>query len=196
MLHRNPIVTVAGLDSIPMNLFDTPAGFDDPIGLWIGCHRRIEKQLKTLEKLAVHVAQHGVDIEATAAAQAVLRYFEKSGPFHHEDEDKDLFPLLALRISDAGDRERFAALRERLEADHKAMEAAWARIRKPLAAIAEGLHKSLPVPDVNAFREIYATHIPLEDGAIPDLAKRYLDERDLESLGRAMAERRGVAFPA
>ena len=179
-----------------MNLFDTPAGFDDPIGMWIGCHRRIEKQLKTLEKLAEHVARHGVDVEATAAAQAVLRYFEKAGPHHHEDEDRDLFPLLAQRITDPGERERFAALRAQLEADHKAMEVAWARIRKPLHGIAEGLHKNLALPDVNAFREIYATHIPLEDGAIPDLANRYLSPHDLEMLGRAMAERRGVEFIA
>ena len=104
-----------------MNLFDTPAGFDDPIGMWIGCHRRIEKQLKTLEKLATHVAHHGVDAEATSAAQAVLRYFEKSGPHHHEDEDRDLFPMIASRITDTADREKFAALRAQLVADHKAM---------------------------------------------------------------------------
>jgi pyridoxamine 5'-phosphate oxidase len=179
-----------------MNLFDTPAGFDDPIGMWSGCHRRIEKQLKTLEKLAEHVARHGVDAEATGAAQAVLRYFEKSGPHHHEDEERDLFPLLAQRIVDPAERERFASLRARLEADHKAMEAAWARIRKPLHGIADGLHKSLNGQDANAFRAIYAAHIALEDGAVPDLARRYLSEHDFATLGRAMADRRGVAFPA
>jgi len=179
-----------------MNLFDTPAGFDEPIAMWIGCHRRIEKQLKTLAKLAEHVSRHGVDAEATSAAEAVLGYFEKSAPHHHDDEDRDLFPLIARRITDAGEREKFEALRAQLEADHEAMEAAWARIRRPLHGIAEGLHKNLSLPDVNAFRAIYATHIPLEEGAIPDLARRYLTERDLESLGRAMATRRGVAYPA
>jgi hemerythrin-like domain-containing protein len=179
-----------------MNLFDTPAGFDEPIAMWIGCHRRIEKQLKTLAKLAEHVSRHGVDAEATSAAEAVLRYFEKSAPHHHEDEDEDLFPLLARRITDAGERERFAALRAQLQKDHEAMEVAWAHIRRPLHGIAEGLHKKLSLPDVAAFHAIYARHIPLEEGAIPDLAKRYLTPRDLQSLGRAMAERRGVAYPA
>jgi hemerythrin-like domain-containing protein len=179
-----------------MNLFDTPAGFDEPIAMWMGCHRRIEKQLKTLQKLAEHVSKHGVDAEATSAAEAVLRYFEKSAPHHHEDEDRDLFPLIARRITDAGERERFAALRAQLEADHKAMESAWTRIRRPLHGIAEGLQKPLSRTDVSAFHAIYATHIPLEEGAVPDLAKRYLAERDLEALGRAMAERRGVTYPA
>jgi pyridoxamine 5'-phosphate oxidase len=196
MLHRNPIVTGGGVDSAPMNLFDTPAGFDDPIGMWLGCHRRIEKQLTTLSKLPGHLAGKGVDAEATNAAQAILKYFEKSAPHHHGDEDDDLFPLLERRITDAGELARFRALRAKLEEDHAKMAAVWARLRKPLQGIAEGLPKSLDAAEVAAFRDIYATHIPAEDGAIPDLARRYLSAADLEALGRSMASRRGVAFPA
>ena len=195
LLHRNPNVAEAGLDSRPMNLLDTPAGFDDPIAMWMGCHRRIEKQLATLARLAAHLVRKGVDPEASTAAQAVLRYFEKAGPHHHEDEDRDLFPLLEKRITKPEDRERFRALRARLEEDHRAMEAGWARLRKPLQSIAEGIAKPLHARDVEAFRAIYAGHIPAEDGAIPDLASRYLSQADLEALGRAMAARRGVNYP-
>jgi len=179
-----------------MNLFDTPAGFDDPIAMWMGCHRRIEKQLKTLSRLPAHLADKGVDADATNAAQAILRYFEKSGPHHHEDEDRDLFPLIEKRITDAGELARFRELRARLEADHRRMEAIWPRLRKPLQGIADGLAKPLDAGDVEAFRSIYETHIPAEDGAIPDLARRYVTPADLEGLGRSMAARRGVEFPA
>lgn len=179
-----------------MNLLDTPVGFDDPIAMWMGCHRRIERQLTTLRRLAQHLVDKGVDPEASTAAQAVLRYFEKAGPHHHEDEDRDLFPLLEKRITDAAERERFRALRATLEAEHRAMEVCWARLRKSLQGIAEGIAKPLPLKDVDEFRAIYASHIPAEDGAIPELAGRYLSAADLEALGRAMATRRGVAFPA
>lgn len=179
-----------------MNLFDAPAGFDDPIGMWMGCHRRIERQLKTLAKLPAHLADKGVDAEASTAAQAILRYFEKSGPHHHEDEDRDLFPLLEMRITDASDLARFRELRERLEADHKRMEVIWARLRKPLHGIADGIARPLDAGDVETFRAIYRTHIPAEDGNIPGLVKRYISAADLETLGRSMAARRGVAFPA
>lgn len=196
MLHCNPIVTGPGVDCAPMNLFDTPAGFDDPIGMWMGCHRRIEKQLNTLSKLPEHLADKGVDAEASTAAQAILRYFEKSAGHHHEDEDHDLFPLLEKRISDAGELARFRELRRQLESDHARMAACWAKMRKALQGIAEGIPKSLDTAEVATFRGIYATHIPAEDGAIPDLANRYLTASDLESLGRSMAARRGVDFPA
>jgi pyridoxamine 5'-phosphate oxidase len=179
-----------------MNLFDSPAGFDDPIGMWMGCHRRIEKQLKTLAKLPAHLADKGVDAEASNAAQAILRYFEKSGPQHHEDENQDLFPLLEMRITDSADLARFRELRARLEDDHRRMQACWAKLRKPLQGIADGIAKPVDPGDIEAFRAIYATHIPAEDGAIPELARRYLTARDLEAVGRSMASRRGVAFPA
>ena len=195
MLHRNPTVTESGVDCAPMNLFDTPAGFDDPIGMWLGCHRRIEKQLTTLSKLPAHLADKGVDADASNAAQAILRYFEKSAPHHHEDEDHDLFPLLEKRISDAGELARFRELRERLESDHARMAACWAKLRKSLQGIAEGIPKSLDTAEVATFHAIYETHIPSEDGAIPDLAKRYLSAADLETLGRSMAARRGVEYP-
>ncbi|MBL0141723.1 MAG: hemerythrin domain-containing protein [Betaproteobacteria bacterium] len=179
-----------------MNLFDSPAGFDDPIGMWMGCHRRIEKQLRTLAKLPAHLASKGTDAEASNAAQSILRYFEKSGPHHHEDEDRDLFPLLEKRITNDEDLEKFRELRARLEDDHRRMEACWARLRKPLQGIADGIAKPLDAGDIESFRTIYAAHIPAEDGAIPDLAKRYLSDRDLDAMGRSMAARRGVAFPA
>jgi len=84
----------------------------------------------------------------------------------------------------------------RLEDDHGRMEPCWARLRKPLQGIADGIAKPLAEGDVQAFRVIYDSHIPAEDAAIPGLARRYLSAADLEALGRSMASRRGVAFPA
>ncbi len=195
MLHRNPIVTDAGLDSAPMNLFDTPAGFDDPIGMWLGCHRRIEKQLKTLAKLPAHLADKGIDAEASTAAQSILRYFERSGPHHHEDEDRDLFPLLEKRITDAGEAAALPRAARAAGGRPPPHGAVLGEARKPLQGIADGIAKPLVEADVHAFRSIYETHIPAEDAAIPELARRYLSAADLEALGRSMATRRGVAYP-
>jgi hemerythrin-like domain-containing protein len=178
-----------------MNLLDAPAGFDDPIAMWMGCHRRIERQLDTLQRLSRHLTDHGVDPEASSAAQAVLRYFEKAGTHHHEDEDGDLFPLLEKRILDAGDLRRFRTLRAALEEEHLAMQACWSKLRKTLEGIADGLPKSLPAKDVEEFRALYARHIPAEEAEIPELAVRYLSSDDVETLGRAMAARRGVSYP-
>jgi hemerythrin-like domain-containing protein len=177
------------------SLLDPPAGFDEPLEMLLGCHRRIEKQLETLKRLRAHLDAKGIDAEASAAAQAVLRYFARSAVDHHEDEEKDVFPLLERRIADEGEAARFRALRGRLEEEHRDLEAAWARLRKPLEGIAEGLMRTLPEADVQSFAGAYANHIAAEESALREMFARWLDDRDRETIGRSMAARRSVPLP-
>ena len=176
-------------------LFETPAGFDDPLEMLLGCHRRIEKQLATLLRLRDHMSSKGVDAEASRAAQSVLDYFERAASNHHQDEEVDLFPMLEARISDGGEAARFRAFRATLENDHRTLEAAWSRLRKPLEGLAEGLARQLPEADVRTFASAYANHILAEEAALKEYVERWLDEADRQRLGQAMAARRGVSIP-
>lgn len=177
------------------SLFDTPAGFDEPFEMLTGCHRRIEKQLGTLKRLRSHLEAKGVDAEATSAAQAVLRYFAQAAVSHLADEERDLFPLIERRINDPGEAARFRAFRETLESDHRAIEAAWARLRRPLEGISEGLTRVLPAGDVQAFIEAYTRHILAEENTLKEFFDRWLDDGDRQMLGRSMAARRGISAP-
>ena len=173
--------------------FETLAGFDDPLDMLLGCHRRIEKKLAALKALSVHLAANSVDAQASAAAQAVLHYFQTAAAYHHEDEEEDLFPALERRIEHAAERRDFAELRARLVAEHREMERAWARLRKPLESIADGLTRALPQSDVQAFVALYERHLAVEEAALHALERR-LTEADRDALGRAMAVRRGASF--
>ena len=175
-------------------LFDPPAGFDDPLGMLSGCHWRIEKKLGTLKALCTHLSAKGIDAEATAAAQGVLRYFNVAAAHHHADEEQDLFPMLEKRITDAAERERFMQLGRKLREEHREIERVWARLRKPLENVADGLMRSIPETDVHAFATLYSRHIQAEESIFRSLTERWLGKSDLLALGRAMAERRGAPF--
>lgn len=177
------------------SLFDITVGFDDPLEILLACHRRIEKQLETLQRLRSHVDQHGVDAEASAAAQAVLRYFARAAMSHHDDEEKDLFPLLEQRITDPGEKARFHALRDELERDHREVQALWTKVKKPLEGIAEGLTRGLAAADVHAFVGAYVRHILAEESALPEFFNRWLDGEDRATLGRSMSARRTLSPP-
>jgi hemerythrin-like domain-containing protein len=174
------------------SLFDATVGFDDPLEMLLACHRRIERQLQTLERLQVHLEVNGVDAEASTAAQAILRYFSRSAESHHDDEEKDLFPLLEDRIPAGEEKARFHALRERLEAEHRQVRELWTRLRKTLEAVGDGLPRTLHAADVKAFVDAYASHIATEEGVFAELFERWIDERDRTALGRSMRERREV----
>ena len=172
------------------SLFSTVVGFDDPLEMLLACHRRIERQLETLERLQAHLQAHGMDADASLAAQSVLRYFVKAAEHHHEDEEKDLFPLLEMRIPAGEEKARFNALREKLESEHDAVREQWSRLRKPLEAIADGIQRALPAADVQRFVSAYRAHIAVEEGALQELFDRWIDDSDRGALGRSMRARR------
>ena len=172
------------------SLFDAAVGFDDPLEMLLACHRRIERQLHTLERLHEHLVRNGVDAQASLAAQTILRYFMKAAESHHEDEEKDLFPLLEQRIPAGTEKAGFNALREKLEGDHDRVRDLWTRLRKPLEGIADGLPRMLNAADVRAFVEGYTAHIAAEESALQGLFERWIDDSDRAALGRSMRERR------
>jgi iron-sulfur cluster repair protein YtfE (RIC family) len=113
---------------------------DEPLEMLEACHDRIEAQLQTLERLLAylptHLPSHGADQQARQAAQAILRYFDLAGPNHHEDEERNLFPLLAARAG--GEAATADALIRDLLEDHGRMAAALDTVRRQLTPIAAG----------------------------------------------------------
>jgi hemerythrin-like domain-containing protein len=75
------------------------------------------------------------------------------------------------------------------------MEATWARLRKPLEGVAEGLMRSVPESEAQAFATLYERHIETEEALVVPLVDRWLRPEDLHALGRAMALRRGAPLP-
>lgn len=164
-------------------------GFDDPLEMLQACHGRIEAQCATLEKLRRHLPVHGCDPQARQAAQAILRYFDTAGQYHHQDEEQDLFPLL-LATGNTTARQLVAHLLEK----HVDLNAAWDSLRTMLIGIAEDTNSTLDDKVVRHFIESYQTHIALENAQLLPLAKGLLAPAQIEALGRKMSARRGVVF--
>jgi hemerythrin-like domain-containing protein len=165
----------------------TAPDFGDPLGMLAACHRRIERQLGTLDRLQRHLPEHGCDDDARAAARAILRYFDNAAPNHHADEEESVFPRLA-----AAAPAEAAALIAALERDHAALTANWRQLRPQLAGIATGERANLSVKDVEQARVAYEAHIAREEGELIPLAAKTLGADALAAIGREMAARRGV----
>jgi hemerythrin-like domain-containing protein len=162
-------------------------GFDNPLDLLHACHDRIMDQCATLQKMLQHLPVHGSDGQAQQAAQAVMRYFDTAGQFHHQDEEVDLFPLLlASANSDA------ESLIKRLLDEHQVMDAQWSALRNQLQSIAEGASAVLEKKLVADFSLAYGRHVMLENTQLLPLAAQLLNPQQLDGIGKKMAERRGV----
>jgi hemerythrin-like domain-containing protein len=173
------------------SLLPTAPALDEPLEMLGACHDRIEAQLRTLERLLDYLPAHGADAQARGAAQAVLRYFELAGPNHHEDEERDLFPVLAARAAPAEAACVQALIRDLLD-DHARMAAALAVVRGQLAPIAAGEAAPLDEAAVRRLAALYRGHIERENGELLPLARRLLAPDDVRALSVAMSARRGV----
>jgi len=179
----------------PFPGFSIPAaGPESPLEMLAACHERIRHQCATLQRLPPHLATHGANVEARAAAAQVIRYFETSGKQHHQDEEEDLFPALieSMAGSDAVCLHEITAA---LQADHHALETGWIPLRDRLMQIVNGDNAPLTARDVETWIAHYEQHIQREEDVLLPMAARLLSEAALEQIGRAMCARRGLMFP-
>lgn len=170
-------------------------GFDEPLGLMSDCHRRIERFLDTMIRVADSSADGVLPPAARSGLETALRYFREAAPRHTADEEDSLFPRM-LAASDPRARSAAETI-ARLHAQHAAADA----LHDAANTLAQRWldDGGLPLTDLanlrkylHQLRAIYEEHIAVEDHNLFPLAARMLDHRSLVQVGREMAQRRGL----
>lgn len=172
------------------SLIPVAPGLDEPIEMLGACHERVLAQLRTLERLAPWMREHGADEQARQAAGAVMRYFDVAGVNHHLDEEEDVLPALRGARVDEATRGEIEALSDWVIADHQRLYAAWSAMRARLEAVGSGTCIRLDDLEVAAFAAAYRAHIEREEAELLPLARRVLDEATVERISHAMTQRR------
>ncbi|MHB1093662.1 hemerythrin domain-containing protein [Thiobacillus sp.] len=167
----------------------TAPGFDRPLDVLEACHGRIARQCDTLDKLLAHLPVHGVDAQAQQAARAVQTYFDTAAVHHHDDEERNLFPLLEQAGAPGA-----CDLVETLTLEHDELALLWRQLRGHLQQIGAGTTALLDEALTRRFVALNRSHLEFENTHALPLARQVLDATAIERLGRAMAARRGVAF--
>lgn len=167
-------------------------GFEVPLEMLEACHGRVQQQCELLQRLLVHVRDHGADAQALDAAQRIQRYFDTAARDHHADEEQDLFPAL-LEAMAGSDAVCIRNMMRRVQTEHRELERKWLGLREALRALEAGDAAPLQESLVRDFIAAYAAHIDYEQAEVLPMAERLLDDEQLQRIGRAMRERRGVA---
>lgn len=168
-------------------LMNEPApDFNDPLGLLMACHKRMLAHCDTLNRIGERLGSGGVDQEVRDAARQVHRYFATAAKLHHQDEERDLFPMV-VRTS-----LKIAETIHHLKQDHRKMETLWQELEPLLTDIDKIDSPAQFVTTATEFAQLYRSHIEQENEFILSTAQHLLSAQQLSKLGRAMADRRQV----
>jgi len=173
------------IEAIPENLFR------EPVDYLYADHFRQRVLCKRLDEIAGD--PDGPEVPRLAAM--LMDYLEHDLPQHMADEEHELFPRLRVRCRPADNLDRTSAL---LAEEHRRDADLSAEIIAGLRRLKAGKR----LVDERDFTRLAATfaesqrrHLAWEEALILSLARRRLKAEDLREIGRAMAQRRGAAYP-
>jgi hypothetical protein len=125
-------------------------------------------------------------------ARTIVAHLTQDYGLYHEDENRDLFPMLRRRSLPEDD---LAPILQALEADHATIDRAVVEIVAALRDHAGDEIIAIDAPSACAMATCAAVmrkHLSIEDSIVLVIARKRLSARDLATLSTAMAARRGV----
>lgn len=172
--------------------------FSEPIGMLEDCHKRILHFMQTLVTLAESVGAAPLTADDRDSLERSLRYFRKAAPWHNADEEESLFPQ--LRSHSGAQSEHIFARLASLAADHRWAETQHFEIdaigsRWLSAGVLHSSDHARLRTLVHSLWRFYVHHIEIEEKEVFPAARRILSAAERNTVGREMAERRGIMWP-
>lgn len=161
------------------------ASWNEPIEMLYACHGKVKRFCRQLTILPDYLAKNGCNQAVKNDVQQILNYFNQSAPLHHDDEEKDFFPLLVKYVPEAQKDI------DELERQHVTLHDSWTKLSEQLQALLKDERENIDVTLINHFVSGYDKHIALEEPLF-ELGKQHLSESELRQIGEIMSARRRV----
>jgi hemerythrin-like domain-containing protein len=173
-----------------MNSTASAAGHS-PIEDFSQCHAGILGHLQALGTLPALLEPAA---RARQIAADTVSFFRDAVFEHHAEEEKELFPAVLSSATPGEERERVRALVNTLTAEHRTVEAAWAKLEPKLKALAKGHESDVDGADIQALVDSYQAHARFEEAVFLPLSQTILgrNSNHLAALGLSMHMRHAL----
>lgn len=166
------------------------SGFDDPIGMLVDCHRRIERFLHILCVVSQRAPGRALTGEETTAVQSALNYFRVGGQRHTLDEEESLFPRLRAESAAECFEELGGLESDHLHANdlHQSVDtfySAWIANGELSPENEQRLRSA-----TEQLKHLYQEHIQVEEKVVFPRAAKILDSWTIATIGREFQVRR------
>ena len=167
------------------------SGGDAPLSDFSSCHDGILSHLQTFGELPALLEPAA---RARQIAADTLEFFQTAVFDHHADEERDLFPAVLAGAAAGRERAEVQHLVDQLKAEHRSIEAQWARLLPALTKLAKGQAADLDTRDVEDLVRRYTAHARFEDKEFLPRSAAILgqDSAEMAALGLALHMRHVV----
>lgn len=166
------------------------SGFDDPIGMLVDCHKRIEQFTLTLCILPESARGRTLTDEEREAVEASFHYFRVGVDRHNADEEDSLFPrLLGVCSREIADElNRLEEDHQRIHALHTSLEAIyWDWIA---AGRLNAKDQVRLIEATGQLKRLHDDHIRREEQTVFPCAAEILDAETIAAMGEEFRQRR------
>jgi len=179
-----------GFEDHAMSSSITPESHS-PIDDFSQCHAGILGHLQALGTLPALLE---TAVRARQIAADTVGFFRDAMFEHHAEEEKELFPAVLASATPGEERDRVMALVHTLTAEHRKVEAAWAKLEPKLKAVAKGHDSDVDGADIQALVDSYQAHARFEETVFLPLSQTILgrNSNHLAALGLSMHMRHAL----
>jgi hemerythrin superfamily protein len=156
-----------------------------PLAGFANCHEGIVAHLNTLGELPALLAPVA---RAHQIAHDTEVFFQDVVFDHHADEEKNLFPAVLARATPGRERQEVQHLVDQLTAEHRSIEAQWARLQPGIAKLAKGQSAQIDASEVEDLVRRYIAHARFEEAEFLPRSETILgrDSAEMAQLGLAL----------
>jgi hemerythrin-like domain-containing protein len=168
----------------------TPADHT-PIDDFSQCHVGIIAHLNALGELPALLEPAA---RARHIAAETLKFFRDAVFEHHQEEENELFPAVLASAVKGEERDKVQSMVDTLTAEHREVEATWAKLEPKLKAVAKGHDTDLDGAQVSELVRVYLAHARLEEQVFLPLSQTILgrNSNHLAALGMSMHMRHAL----
>ncbi len=162
-----------------------------PIDDFSQCHAGILGHLQLLGDLPELLAPAA---RARRIAADALGFFRDAVFEHHVEEEKELFPAVLASAVKGEERDKVQQLVDALTAEHRRVEATWAKLEPKLKAVAKGHDTDVDPADIRALVETYQAHARFEEAVFLPLSQTILgrNSNHMAALGVSLHMRHAL----
>ena len=174
-----------------MSSTPTESAGHSPIDDFSQCHAGILGHLQALGTLPALLEPAA---RARQIAADTVSFFRDAVYEHHAEEEKELFPAVLASATKGAERDKVQAIIAELAAEHRKVEAAWARLEPKLKALAKGHEAEVDGAEITALVETYQAHARYEEEVFLPLSQAILgrNSNHLAALGMSMHMRHAM----